>query len=176
MKEKRVSEIKGIIIMALGLIILASLVSFSWYDLSLFSFYPNRPLHNWIKSLGSIIGACLFFVFGWSAYLVCFFLFWLAYRLFIYRPYELRFIKIVGIFIIFVSLSSLLSLMGNQTSTFRFKRAGILGMVLADLGSNYLGNLGSYIVFITFFILALSLATGELISTFILGFFDKILF
>lgn len=174
MREKRINEIKGVIFIALGLIVLASLVSFSWDDLSFFSLYPNRPLHNWIKNLGSIIGASLFFVFGWSAYLVCFFLFWLAYRFFINQPYELRFIKIVGLFLMLVSLSSLLSLTGNQGSTFRFSRAGILGMVLADSGNNYLGKLGSYIVFITFFILALSLATGELISTFILGFFDKI--
>ena len=49
MKHEHVNEIKGIIILACGLILLASLISFVPEDLPWYASQPNIPVKNLIK-------------------------------------------------------------------------------------------------------------------------------
>jgi DNA segregation ATPase FtsK/SpoIIIE-like protein len=74
MKYEHISEIKGIIILALGLILLASFVSFTPADLSWYTSSPNVPAKNWVRIFGAYTAGSLFFTFGNSAYLVVFFI------------------------------------------------------------------------------------------------------
>src|SRR5258706_16020149 len=77
MKYEHISEIKGIIILALGLILLASLVSFVPADLSWYTSQPNIPAKNWVRTFGAYAAGGLFFTFGNSSYIiVLFMLFW----------------------------------------------------------------------------------------------------
>ena len=62
MKKEHINEIKGIIILALGIILLASLVSFVPEDLSWFTSNPNVPAHNWIRITGAYIAGLSFFI------------------------------------------------------------------------------------------------------------------
>ena len=53
MKEKRINEIKGLVFVAIGLILLASLVSFTPFDLSFYTSSPNIPPKNLIRTFGA---------------------------------------------------------------------------------------------------------------------------
>jgi len=60
-KEKRINEFKGVILIAAGLIILAALLSFDVNDLWWYSSHPNIPAHNLIKSFGAVLAGILMF-------------------------------------------------------------------------------------------------------------------
>lgn len=49
MKQEHLSEIKAIIILSLGMILLASLVSFVPEDLPWYTSHPNVPAHNLVR-------------------------------------------------------------------------------------------------------------------------------
>ena len=68
MKLEHLNEIKGIVILALSLILLASLVSFSPIDLDWFSSKPNLHVQNWIGIAGAYTAGIFFFLVGFSAY------------------------------------------------------------------------------------------------------------
>jgi len=171
MKEKRINELKGLIIGAVGLIMLISLVSFSWQDLSLFSFPPNSPPKNWIRIFGAYLGGTLFFLFGKASYLISGYIIWLAIRLFRNRPLYFGGIQLLGFLILLLSSAGILSSFGLSIPSFKFLRAGILGMVLEDFLSSYFGKVGALIIFFTFAILSLSLLNNILISVFFLKLF-----
>lgn len=61
MKHDHISEVKGIIILALGLILLASLVSFAPTDLSWYTSQPNIPAQNWVRIFGHRMPPASFF-------------------------------------------------------------------------------------------------------------------
>ena len=64
MKHEHINEIKAILILAFGFILLASLVSFSPEDLSWYTSHPNIPYKNWIGVVGAYVAGGLFFVLG----------------------------------------------------------------------------------------------------------------
>ncbi|MCX7661295.1 MAG: DNA translocase FtsK 4TM domain-containing protein, partial [Candidatus Omnitrophica bacterium] len=169
MKEKRINELKGLLVLAVGIIMLASLVSFCWEDLKPFSFPYNLPPRNWIRGFGAYLAGILFFFFGWSSYLIFGYIIWTAIRLFKNHPLYLRWVKVLGFFIFLVSISAILSLFGPQASNLKFFRAGLLGMVLEETLNSYFGRLGSFIIFITFAILSFSLLSDILVSVFFLN-------
>ena len=68
MREKRLNEIKGVILIAAGLIILASLISFTPFDLSFYTSHPNIPPKNFIRTFGAYLAGIIFFLFGWSSF------------------------------------------------------------------------------------------------------------
>ena len=68
MKLEHLNEIKGIVILALSLILLASLASFTPTDLGWFTSKPNLHAQNWIGIAGAFGAGILFFQVGYSAY------------------------------------------------------------------------------------------------------------
>ena len=62
MKLEHLNEIKGIVILALSLILLASLVSFTPTDLAWFTSKPNLHAQNWIGIAGAYAAGILFFL------------------------------------------------------------------------------------------------------------------
>ena len=80
MKEKRINEIKGLVFVAIGLILLASLVSFTPFDLSFYTSSPNIPPKNLIRTFGAYLGGLFLFLFGWASYAVPLFIVWLGIR------------------------------------------------------------------------------------------------
>lgn len=63
------SEAAGIVLMALGVLILLGLISYDWRDISLLSEPPNQPPTNFIGPAGAWLAYGLFFVAGLSGYL-----------------------------------------------------------------------------------------------------------
>jgi S-DNA-T family DNA segregation ATPase FtsK/SpoIIIE len=173
MKQKRLNEIKAVILVALSLIILASLVSFNPFDLAFYTSHPNTPPKNLIGTFGAYLAGVLFFLFGWPSYLIPIFLFWMGIRLFKQDLPYLRLPQVIGILVLLLSLSSLIGI-SVRNEAIGFSRAGFFGSSIAYLLLPQLGRLGGYIVFITLSLLSFALVTEILISSFFLNISDKI--
>ncbi|MDD5595050.1 MAG: DNA translocase FtsK [Candidatus Omnitrophica bacterium] len=172
MKERRLNEIKGVILVAIGLIILASLLSFTPYDLKFYTSHPNIPPKNLIRTFGVYLGGMLLFLFGWASFFVPLFVIYLGVRIFRQEGMDLRIPRILGIVVFLLSISSLISLsLGNEVRS--FSRGGFLGFATANFVATYFGRLGGYITFITLGILSFALVTEILISTFFSQLIDK---
>ena len=101
MKQQHINEIKAIIVLAIGAILLASLVSFVPDDLSWYSSNPNIPAKNLIRSCGAYLAGSLLFVFGFSSYaFVIFLLFW-SWNKFANRDLSLSLSKLISFVILF---------------------------------------------------------------------------
>ncbi|MCM8792457.1 MAG: DNA translocase FtsK [Candidatus Omnitrophica bacterium] len=168
---RKINEIKGLIILASGLIILMSLVSFSWEDIKLFSFPYNIPSRNWVRTFGVYVAGVLLFFFGWSSYLICGYIIWGAIRLFKNRPFCFRGIQILGFLIFLISLSGLFSLLGGKQEYSKFLYGGFMGMWLEQITNIYFGKVGSLIIFLTFVMLSFSLISDILVSVFFIKVF-----
>jgi DNA segregation ATPase FtsK/SpoIIIE, S-DNA-T family len=164
MKYEHLSEIKGIIILALGLILLASFVSFAPADLSWYTSQPNDPAKNWVRIFGAYTAGSLFFTFGSAAYLiVIFMLFWSWSRL---TAKVIRFsaAKLISFSFLLCVASAILSLATFGAPRDRFGNSGVVGAVVSDFLVRYFGVVGAYILLFAVGALALIL-TGEFLLT-----------
>ncbi|MCA9393239.1 MAG: DNA translocase FtsK [Candidatus Omnitrophica bacterium] len=164
MSEEHINEIKAIIVLAIGMILFASLISYTPQDLPWFTSEPNIPAKNLIRISGAYLAGSILFCCGYSAYsIVIFCLFW-SWNKFTSREIELSPAKLFSFLVLFVVISSLFSMTGSQESVDRFQRAGLAGMVVSEFLLQYLGSVGTYIILITLGALALIL-TGEVLVT-----------
>ncbi len=166
MKEKTLNEIKGVVLIALSVIVLASLVSFDPYDLKFITTHPNVPAHNLIRTFGAYLAGVLLFLFGWSSYLIPALILWLGIRLFRHEPPYVRLPRVIGMAVFLLSLSSLVGVVIADNGAVRFSRAGFLGARVSEFVTAYFGQLGGCILFITLILLSVALVTEILISTF----------
>jgi S-DNA-T family DNA segregation ATPase FtsK/SpoIIIE len=172
-REKRLNEIKGVILIAVGLILLASLVSFSPFDLKFYTSHPNIPPKNLIRTFGAYLAGALLFLFGWPAYLIPLYVLFLGIRWFRQEDSDLRLPKIIALLVLLLSISSMVSLSLNNEYV-AFSRGGGLGFLTCRFVNAYFGRLGGYIVFITLSILSLALVTEALISAFFVNIAQRI--
>lgn len=166
MKERRLNEIKGVILIALGLMVLASLIRAEGLDLSIYSSSPNIPPKNLLGVFGSYLGGILIFLFGRiSSFAVPLFIFLFGISYFRSRQYELRWPRMIGVFVFILSVSALVGLaaLSNERASFYF--GGIFGFTLSKYTNSYFGSLGGFIIFGTFGLLSFALVTEVLIST-----------
>lgn len=173
MKEKRINEIQGVILVAFGLIVLAGLVSFTPFDLSFYTSHPNIPPKNFIRTFGAYFSGILFFLFGWSSYLFAAAILFLGVRLFKQEKPDLRLPKILGFFILLLSTSSLIATFNLKSAAAKFSSAGFLGFLISGFVNNYFGWLGACILFITLIILSTVLVTDILLSVFFVDISEK---
>ncbi len=162
MKQEYISEIKAVIIFAVGLILLASLISFTPEDLSWYTSHPNIPPKNLIRITGAYVAGALFFVFGASAYLLVIFLFFWSWNKLTLRSLHFSWVKGISFIILLSVFSAFLGILGPSQASVRFQRAGVAGLLLSDFLIRYLGLLGSYIILSMLGILSLIL-TGEVL-------------
>lgn len=174
MKEEHLNEIKAIIIITIGLILLASLISFVPEDLPWYVSNPNVPAQNLIRVTGAYIAGSLFFIFGYSAYALVVCLFFLGWNKFSSRELHFSFAKLISSLVLFCVLSSLLGMIAAQDSVTRFERAGIVGMMISDFLIRYIGTIGAYIILTMLGTMALILTGEFLIAPLFLSFVEHI--
>ncbi|MBM3246820.1 MAG: DNA translocase FtsK [Candidatus Omnitrophica bacterium] len=174
MKERRLNEIKGVVLVAAALIIFASLISFDYLDLSFYTSHPNIPAKNFIRTFGAYLGWFLIFLFGRAtSFIIPLFIFWLGIRIFRQRLPYLRLPQVIGFVLLLFSLSSLIGIsISNETT--RFLHSGLVGSLLSSFFLPRIGLLGGYIAFITLGLLSFVLATEMLISTFFLNLGERL--
>lgn len=174
MKKEHINEIKGIIILALGIIFLASLVSYVPEDLSWYTSNPNIPAHNWIRIFGAYLAGISFFIFGISSYFFVVFLFFWSWVKFASRDLNVSATKLIASLVFVCVLSALISLAGDPDTAGRFDRAGIVGLTISDFLHRYFGMMGAYVILIMLGALSF-IVTGEfLISPLIASLFDRV--
>ncbi|MDD5574673.1 MAG: DNA translocase FtsK 4TM domain-containing protein, partial [Candidatus Omnitrophica bacterium] len=175
MKKEHVLEIIGIFIFALTVLVLLSFVSYHPADLSFYTSDPNTPPKNLINIFGAYLSGFFFFVFGWASYLFPAFLFLWGLKFVRAQHIRTNVVKLLGIFILAVSLSSFLALFLADRSTVRFSRGGIVGLVFSDFLVHYFGRTGAYVILLMLGLLSLPLIGEILVIPFFASFFDRLM-
>ena len=162
-------------ILALSLILLASLVSFSSTDLSWFSSKPNFHVHNWIGIAGAYISGILFFLIGLSAYFFVGIGVFFSWNKFTSRDLPFNFFKLLSILVLFVVMAGLFSFFAGDNGSARFTNGGVVGVVFSGFLISYFQPMGALIILLTLGALAL-VVTGEfLVSPFFVWLWNGIL-
>jgi len=173
-KERRLNEVKGVILIAVGLMVLASLIRFDRLDLAFYTSHPNISPKNLLGIFGAYLGGIIVFLFGRPASLLLpLLILMLGVKFFRQEKPYLSLPRILGIVILLVSLGSLIGMFNLGNEYLRFYRAGFLGAVASNFITSYFGRVGAFIIFITFMILSLALVTEILISSLFLNIAEK---
>ena len=175
MRERRLNEVRGVILVAAGLMVLASLVRFSRLDLAFYTSHPNIPPKNLLGIFGAYLGGIIVFFFGRPAsFILPAFILLLGIKFFRQKIPYLSIPRILGIFILLLSISSLIGMFNISNEVNRFYYAGFFGAVISDFITSYFNRLGAFIIFLTFIILSLALVTEILISSLFINTKNKI--
>ncbi|MCS6884880.1 MAG: DNA translocase FtsK [Acidobacteriota bacterium] len=161
----RVSEIFGILLIAISLILLLSLVSYEPTDPSWNVSSVEVETVNWIGSLGAWMADAFLQIFGLSAFLIPLILITVGWRTL--RQHKLIFLqaRLWGVTAIVVSVAGLLSLPQMPLYKDNIRLGGLVGYLLARFFEQFLNKTGAAIVFVLFLLLALMLTTRLSINT-----------
>jgi len=169
-RERRLNEVKGVILVAVGLMVLASLIRFDRADLVFFTSQPNIPPKNLLGVFGAYLGGFLVFLFGnISSFIMPFLVITLGVKYFRQDKPYLSIPRIMGMFVLLVSISSLIGMFNLSNDLLRFHTSGFLGALTSNFVTAYFSRLGGFIIFVTFIILSLALVTEILISSLFLN-------
>jgi len=163
-KEKLWNEIVGILLVALGIFLFLSLVSYSPMDSSLFSYTSPKvkDIHNWMGIVGAYISSLLFQGFGFPSFLIPLLLGLCAFS-FIF-PWQVKHLslKLVGWLAILLATASLFGLWLKPIRFFPqdILVGGFLGEILSRSLVRYFNPPGATILLLVILILSFTLGTG----------------
>lgn len=175
MKERRLNEVYGVILIAVGLMVLASLIRFDRLDLSFYTSHPNTPPKNLLGIFGAYLGGIIISSLGMpSSFILPLLVLLLGIKFFRQdRPY-FSLPRILGILVLLLSISSLIGMVDFKNEYARFYLAGFFGSLVSNFVTSYFSRLGATIIFVTFIILSLALVTEILISSLFKHTYEKI--
>jgi len=170
MKQEHVNEIKAILILALGMLFLASLVSFVPEDLPWYTSNPNVPAKNLVRITGAYLAGSLLFIVGNSSYILVFILLILSWNLTFASNKDFNFTitKFISFVILLFAVSAIFTMIGSQESFLKFQRGGLFGITISDFLVQYLGRTGAYIILTTISILSFIVTCEFLVTPFFL--------
>ncbi|PIP18699.1 MAG: hypothetical protein COX41_06825, partial [Candidatus Omnitrophica bacterium CG23_combo_of_CG06-09_8_20_14_all_41_10] len=156
MREKRLNEIKGVILVAVGLIVLASLIRFERLDLPFYTSFPNTPPKNLLGIFGAYLGELIVFLFGRpTSFVLPVLITLLGVKFFRQEKPYLSISRVLGMLLLLISISSFIGMFNLTSEHLRFYYSGLFGALLARFITAYFSRLGSFIIFTTFIILSL---------------------
>ena len=175
MRERRINEVKGVVLAAVGLMVLASLIRFDRLDLVFYTSHPNFPAKNLLGVFGAYFAGLIVLLFGnISSFGLPFLVIMLGIKYFRQDKPYLSVARILGMFVLLVSISALIGMFNLNNETLRFQTSGFFGSLTANFIITYFSRLGGFIIFITFFILSLALVTEILISSLFLKLAERV--
>ena len=160
-KEKLKYEIVGILLVALGVFLFLSLVSYSPTDPS-FNSYTTGRVGNWMGRAGAYVSEFLYWGFGFPSFLIPFFLGIFAFS-FIFRwEWKYLSLKCAGWFVILLASSSLFSLWMKSLPIHHqsFLTGGIIGLMFSKGLVKYFNLPGATILLMVALIVSFVLGTG----------------
>jgi len=173
-RERRLNEVKGVILVAVGLMVLASLIRFDRLDLAMYTSHPNVPPNNLLGIFGAYLGGLIVFLFGRpTSFILPILILSLGVKFFRQQTPYLSFPRISGIFVLLLSISSLIGMFAMGNEYLRFYYAGFTGTIISNFITSYFSRLGGFIIFLTLIILSLALVTEILISSLFLNIGSK---
>ncbi len=159
---ERLSEIAGVGLMALGLMLAVSLLSHAptdpaWY----FKETMPRSVENLIGPLGAFLSEAFLQVVGLASYLVAALLFASGWNRFWCRPIDARVSKTIGIVTLVLTLSALLAVaLGEIPLAGQLTPAGgAIGHLLGSYLVALLNPIGAFILLVALWFTALTVAT-----------------
>jgi S-DNA-T family DNA segregation ATPase FtsK/SpoIIIE len=173
-RERRINEVKGVCLVALGLMVLASLLRFERLDLPFYTSFPNYPPKNLLGIFGAYLGEIITFLFGrFTSFVLPLLIILLGVKFFRQEKPYLSAPRVLGMFVFLISISSLIGMFNLSNDSFRFYYSGLFGALLPKFITSYFSRLGSFIIFITFILLSLALVTEDLLSSLFGGALNK---
>ncbi len=160
-KHKHWNEMIGLLLFAVGLLILLSLVSYSALDPCFSVSGSGAGTKNYIGIIGAYLSDALLRLFGLSAYFFPAFLFGYAAFLALGREAVHPHLKKVGGLVLFVSASAFLGLQGGPIRLFgqEVPSGGMLGGFISFLLLKGFSATGAYIITLTSIVISLMLLT-----------------
>ena len=161
-RASRFNEILAILLVAFGILLLLCLVSAP--------FYPNDPswnaagqpeTHNWAGTIGANVAATVFQFVGLAGYLLPLLLFAAAWRRFRTKSFHSLWSRLIGITVLVVAASALLSV-SNLHPLFdsSVQPGGLLGAVVAQVLTGGLNKVGATVILVAVAASGLLLATN----------------
>ncbi len=158
----RRNEIVAILLLALGLLLSLCLVSAA--------FYPNDPswnsagqaqVQNWTGSIGANVASTLFQFIGLAAYLLPLLLLAAAWRRFRTRSIRAPFYRLLGLVILVLAASALLSISGMRPLfDLSVQPGGLVGTLISRTLASGLNTVGATVLLIAVAATGLLLATN----------------
>lgn len=174
MRERRLNEVKGVVLVAIGLMVLASLLRFDRLDLAFYTSHPNYPPKNLLGIFGAYLGGIIVFLFGRpSSFILPLLILLLGVRFFKQQVPYLSIPRACGLLILLLSVSSLVGMFNSGNNYIKFYYAGFLGTLTSNFITAYFSRIGGFIIFVTFIILSLALVTEVLISSLFINTLNK---
>ncbi len=160
-KHKHWNEMAGLLLLALGLLIMLSLISYSAADPCFSVASTGGEIKNSIGLVGAYFSDILLRLFGVSAYLIPLFFFGYAVFLMLGKEAVHPHLKKIGGVVLFISLSAFFGLESETVKLFgeEVLSGGMLGGILARLLVGGVSAVGAHIITITAVIISLMLLT-----------------
>ena len=161
--HSRLNEVLAIGLMAIALLVLLALVTSSPADPSMFTSAPSgQKAQNWIGPIGANLAALMFNLIGVAAYVFPFLLGLFAWRIFRGESLRPPTSRIIGFFLLLLSASALLWMVGSQQ--------GIVNKFWYEMLAGLLGKIGTGIFLLVSLVVSIILLTN---LTFV-GFFSHL--
>lgn len=149
-------EIGGIVILAVCLFITTSLLSYSQNDPAFFAQGTMGKIANWGGIVGSYLAGGLFFLIGFSAYLLPILLFIISMELFLRKDFPFKPSISISLFLLLISFSGFLSIFASD----KFYAGGLTGGYIDYFLEDYLNTIGTIILLIAVMAITLVFGTG----------------
>lgn len=169
--DNRHHEILGVLFLAIGLLVLVSLVSYDPLDPSLNSVSSNPSIHNLAGKVGAYLSDELFQLIGGSAYLLAIGCGLIGWRKLVSRPIPFHRWRITGFALLLISFAALLHLLWTGLPSLADgpilagHAGGLLGKVTADWLARYFAPLGASILLLAAVLLSVIMTTSISFST-----------
>lgn len=168
--QKR-NEVWGLVFLAVAILVFVALISYDQNDLPFYSSNPNVEIRNLVGIIGAYISGVLVFLIGATSFVIPFLtLSWSLSKFLGSQPQKL-YIKTIGTIILFLSASSLLSLIATGEAVSSFRNGGLIGTLVSGQLVHYFGLSGAYIILVTLVILSILIATEFLVFPFVVSLF-----
>ncbi len=163
-KEKLKHEIIGILLIAVGVFLFLSLVSYHPMDPSFFSYTSSKvkEIHNWMGIVGAYLSGLLFQGFGFPSFLISFVLVVFAFS-FIFRwEWKYLSLKLAGWAVILITISSFFGLWLSPIRIYSqdLLMGGFIGEIFSRYLVRYFNRPGATILLSVILILSFVLGTG----------------
>jgi S-DNA-T family DNA segregation ATPase FtsK/SpoIIIE len=163
-KEKLKYEIIGILLIAVGVFLFLSLVSYHPMDPSFFSYTSSKvkEIHNWMGIVGAYLSGLLFQGFGFPSFLISFVLVVFAFS-FIFRwEWKYLSLKLAGWTVILITISSFFGLWLSPIRIYSqdLLMGGFIGEIFSRYLVRYFNRPGATILLSAILILSFVLGTG----------------
>ena len=163
-KEKLKHEIIGILLIAVGVFLFLSLVSYHRMDPSFFSYTSSKvkEIHNWMGIVGAYLSGLLFQGFGFPSFLISFVLVVFAFS-FIFRwEWKYLSLKLAGWAVILITISSFFGLWLSPIRIYSqdLLMGGFIGEIFSRYLVRYFNRPGATVLLSVILILSFVLGTG----------------